>query len=94
MYLRTDKRVFTAMLFAVIDTQYKMLTFSNAGQANPLWKRNSKIQYLKVEGTRFPLGILKDAKYSEVTIQLQAGDMIIFYTDGLPEAMNEKSELF
>jgi len=94
MYLKTDRQVFTAMSFAVIDTQDKTLTFSNAGQAYPALRRNGEIQYLKVEGMHFPLGIQEEVKYGEITIQLQSGDLMIFYTAGVPEAMNEQNELF
>ncbi len=94
MYLKTDRQIFTTMSFAVIDTLSKTLTFSNAGQALPLLKRDGEIQYLKVEGARFPLGIQEKVQYGEATIQLQPGDVVMFYTDGIPEAMNEKNELF
>jgi serine phosphatase RsbU (regulator of sigma subunit) len=94
MYLKTKRQIFTAMSFAVIDTRSKTLNFSNAGQAKPILKRNGDIQYLVVEGMHLPLGIQKDVEYGEVTIQLRSGDVVIFYTDGVPEAMNEKNELF
>ena len=94
MHLKTERQVFTAMSFAAIDTQTRMLTFSNAGQPQPILKRDGKIKYLKVEGMTFPLGIQENVKYGEVRVQLQSGDVLIFYTDGLPEAMNEKNELF
>jgi sigma-B regulation protein RsbU (phosphoserine phosphatase) len=43
---------------------------------------------------RLPLGVKQEVDYGEVTVQLQPGDVMIFYTDGLSEAMNEKNELF
>jgi serine phosphatase RsbU (regulator of sigma subunit) len=94
MYLKTDRQIFTTMSLAVIDTLSQTLTFSNAGQSLPILKRKGEIQYLKVEGARFPLGIQENVQYGEATIQLQHGDVVIFYTDGIPEAMNEKDELF
>jgi serine phosphatase RsbU (regulator of sigma subunit) len=94
MYLKTDKRIFTAMSFAVIDTVSKSLAFSNAGQMQPLLKRNGKIESLKVEGARLPLGMAEDVEYDELTIPLQSDDVIVFYTDGIPEAMNAKNEMF
>lgn len=94
MYLKTDRQIFTTMSFAVIDTQSKTLTFASAGQTQPMLKRNGETQYLKIEGMHFPLGIREEVEYEEVTTQLQPGDMVIFYTDGIPEAMNEKNEMF
>jgi serine phosphatase RsbU (regulator of sigma subunit) len=94
MYLKTDRRMFTAMTFAVIDIRKKILTFSNAGQMQPILKRGGKVQSLKVDGVRFPLGMMEQADYEEVAIRLRPNDMILFYTDGVVEAMNEKKELF
>lgn len=94
MYFKTDRRIFTAMSFAVIDTRAKTLAFSNAGQMQPLLKRNNKIESLKVEGARLPLGMAQDVKYNELTIRLRSGDVVVFYTDGIPEAMNGREEMF
>ena len=94
MYLKTERRMFTAMTFAVIDVRKKMLTFSNAGQMQPMLKRRSVIQSLTVDGVRLPLGMMEDVDYHEVRVPLQPKDVIIFYTDGVPEAMNAKNEMF
>jgi sigma-B regulation protein RsbU (phosphoserine phosphatase) len=94
MYLKMDKRMFTAMSFAVIDTITKRLIFSNAGQMNPILKRNGGLRYLKVKGVRLPLGVQEEVKYGEATESLKSGDTIVFYTDGLTETMNVKNELF
>jgi len=49
---------------------------------------------VETEGDTFPLGILDDAAYQETKIQLTSGDKIVFYTDGIVEAMNEQEEMF
>ncbi len=70
------------------------MIFSNAGQMQPLLKRGEKIQSIKVGGSHLPLGMTEDAEYNEATVQLRKGDLVVFHTDGVPEAMNEKNELF
>ncbi|MGA2624744.1 MAG: PP2C family protein-serine/threonine phosphatase [Bacteroidota bacterium] len=94
IYLKTDKRIFTAMSFAVIDTTTKLLTFSNAGQMDPILKRGEEVQCLKVGGARLPLGVREEVEYAEMSIQLRGGDTVIFYTDGISEAMNRNKEMF
>ena len=94
MYLKTEKRMFTAMMFAVIDIRKKKMTFSNAGQMQPMLKRRGILQMLAVDGVRFPLGMMEDADYHEIAIPLRPKDVIVFYTDGIPEAMNAKNEMF
>jgi sigma-B regulation protein RsbU (phosphoserine phosphatase) len=46
------------------------------------------------EGDTFPLGILEDVNYEETRLQLQPGDKVVFYTDGIVEAMNEQEEIY
>lgn len=94
LYVKTDKRIFTAMTFALVDSNTKTLTFSNAGQMLPLLKRKGQVQSLQVKGPRLPLGIVEDVAYEETRIQLESGDGVILYTDGIPEAMNEQQELY
>jgi sigma-B regulation protein RsbU (phosphoserine phosphatase) len=94
MYLKTDKNVFTALSFAVINLKQRELTFSNAGQMTPLLKRGGMIRSIKVEGPRFPLGIKEEVEYNETTEQLQNGDVLILFTDGIIEAKNNKEELW
>jgi serine phosphatase RsbU (regulator of sigma subunit) len=94
MYLKTDRRVFTALSFAVIDTKTRELIFSNAGQMTPLLRRGDTLQSITVEGPRLPLGIQEVVDYNEVTMQLQSGDILVLFTDGIVEAKNIKEELW
>ena len=94
LYLKTERRIFTAMSFAVIDLQKKSMTFSNAGQMQPLLKRIGKTSSLQVRGAHLPLGMAEDVEYGETTVRLKKGDMLVFYTDGVPEAMNNSNEMF
>ena len=41
----------------------------------------------------FPLGIITNAESTQCTVQLAYGSRLTFYSDGLPEAQNEKGEL-
>lgn len=94
LYLKTDKRMFTSMSFGVIDLKARTLTLSNAGQLQPILRRKDALEYIKVEGNRLPLGVLEEINYGEITKQLMPGDLLIFMTDGIPEAMNRERELF
>jgi serine phosphatase RsbU (regulator of sigma subunit) len=94
MYLKTDKNVFTALSFAIIDLTKKELTLSNAGQMPPLLRRGDMLQSIKVDGPRLPLGVKEAVEYNEVSRQLQSGDVLILYTDGIIEAKNVKEELW
>jgi serine phosphatase RsbU (regulator of sigma subunit) len=90
------KGMFVALVYAVLDPQQKMLTLSNAGQTQPIISRKdqSAPAYIDTEGDRFPLGIVKRCKYLETHVSLKPGDTLVFYTDGVVEAMNAKEELY
>ena len=45
-------------------------------------------------GDTFPLGILEEADYEETQFQMESGDKVIFYTDGIVEAMNKHQEIY
>ncbi|MFH0991491.1 MAG: SpoIIE family protein phosphatase [bacterium] len=94
LYLKTDRRMFTAMSFGVIDIHENTLSYSNAGQISPLLRRGSEIQSIKVEGPRLPLGVQEIVEYGETTVKLVSGDVIVFLTDGIVEAKNEKREFW
>jgi sigma-B regulation protein RsbU (phosphoserine phosphatase) len=45
-------------------------------------------------GDTFPPGILDSADYQGTRVQLSPGDKIVFFTDGIVEAMNKKEEMY
>jgi serine phosphatase RsbU (regulator of sigma subunit) len=97
---RTKKDIksgmFVALLYAVIDARDQILSLSSAGQTQPIYlsAETGEAKLVETEGDTFPLGILDDAEYEETRIQLAPGDKVVFYTDGIVEAMNEQEELY
>jgi len=88
--------MFVALLYAVVDPATKTVRMCSAGQTQPvhLIKRTGQAVLVQTEGDTFPLGILEDVNYEDTVLPLEAGDKVIFYTDGIVEAMNEAEELF
>lgn len=88
--------MFVALLYAVYDSRDKTLSLCSAGQTQPVHisSRTGAARLVETEGDTFPLGIVADADYRETRVSLESGDKIVFYTDGLVEAMNEQGELF
>jgi len=84
--------VFTALNLAILNPQTKQIQYTNAGQPYPIIKHNGKVERVELGG--LPLGLLADATYDEETISLNPGDYVVFYTDGLNEAMNESEEIY
>ncbi|MCP4622482.1 MAG: SpoIIE family protein phosphatase [bacterium] len=88
--------MFVALLYAVVDAKEQNLTMCSAGQTQPIYlsSKAAEANLLDTEGDTFPLGILDDVNYEETRCQLTPGDKVIFYTDGIVEAMNEQEEIF
>ncbi len=88
---RLDAR-FIAMHFAVYDAALRELTIANAGGTLPLLIRNGGVSEINVTG--MPLGLLPDAEFEEVRLALRPGDIVVFASDGVHEAMNKEQEEF
>jgi sigma-B regulation protein RsbU (phosphoserine phosphatase) len=88
-----DERFVTAF-YGVLDRRTRVLTYANAGHPYPFRyaKRTETVQPLTAQG--FLLGIMADEVYRERSIELEPGDRLCFYTDGILEARNEIGELY
>ncbi|HLW64840.1 MAG TPA: PP2C family protein-serine/threonine phosphatase [Gemmataceae bacterium] len=86
---------FVTAFYGVYDPKERTITYSSAGHNPPRLKRCQDGSMHSLDGAGgLPLGILADGSYEQTTRQLQPGDQIIFYTDGIVEARNHKGELF
>ncbi|MGK5090796.1 AAA family ATPase [Deltaproteobacteria bacterium TL4] len=74
-----------------IDLNTKIMTYANAGHNFPLiLKENTKVKKLLSRGNR--LGEDPESTYTEQEIQLEKGDLLFFFTDGLTENRNPQGE--
>jgi sigma-B regulation protein RsbU (phosphoserine phosphatase) len=88
------------MLMAVWDDATQTLTLANAGSVQPLYvTRDTQsltnalaVSTLQLEG--FPLGLFPDVSYEETVLQTKPGDMIVFFSDGIVDALNPQQEMF
>jgi len=89
------KGMFVALLYAVLDPRQRSLTLCNAGQTQPvLCAPGAEPCHIETEGDTFPLGIVPDCDYRESRLELAQGSVVVFYTDGVVEAMNDRHELY
>lgn len=68
----------------------RQLVIANAGGMPPLLCREGQIMKPRVEGV--PLGLIADAEHEEVVLHGQAGDLLLLYSDGLPDQPDERGE--
>lgn len=81
---------FVTMVYAVLDPASRTVIFANAGHLRPLFIDNRGKQFLEVE-RGLPLG-LGCGDYSDTVIELTSGSKLIFYSDGITEAVNGSEE--
>lgn len=82
----TNSGEFITAFYAVLDPRSRSLTYSSAGHNPPRLRRASALESLDAAAS-LPLGILPDQTYTEATVTLSRGDLLLFYTDGITEAM-------
>ena len=88
-----DGRRFTTAVLGEYNPHTRRLTYVNAGHNAPILRRtNGDLLQLDVGG--LPLGIESSVDYQTADLELQPGDALIFFTDGVVEAFNETGEEF
>ncbi len=88
-----DGRRFTTAVLAEYEPATRRLSYVNAGHNAPILRRaNGDMEKLDIGGV--PLGIVSAAAYETSTKDLNAGDALIFFTDGVVEAFDENGAEF
>ena len=88
---RIEGRFMTAC-FATWQKGRQRLRVANAGQSQPLLYKGGRCD--RIELTGFPLGIFEDVTYDEWSVTLEAGDILVFHSDGIAETYNSEGQLF
>ena len=82
---------FVTAFYGVLDATNKTLAYANAGHNPPLMlNRDGTARFIERGG--FPLGMFRDARYYEYYVPIEAGQILVLYTDGVTEAANAEGE--
>ena len=81
---------FVTMVYAVLDSAQRRLTFASAGHLSPLFVDSSGARFLEADAG-LPLGIM-ECEFSEHEIAMAAGSRVFLYSDGVTEATNPSRE--
>jgi len=84
---------FTTAVIAEFEPSSRRLTFLNAGHNSPVVRRADGSAE-RLESSSVPFGISRDAPFSSSSIDLNPGDTLTFFTDGVVEAFNASGEEF
>lgn len=83
---------FATLWYGTIDHQSKRLTYCNAGHEPALLLHGGEVIPLDVGG--MVTGVLAEATYDKSIVDLESGDCVLLYSDGVTDAMSERNERF
>ncbi len=90
---RIRKGSFVTLVYGILDPHRHQFSFANAGHNRP-YLRAADGTVRRLDQGGLALGFLADYTYQETTIGFAPGDLLLLYSDGIPEAMNPAHEQF
>ncbi len=92
LFESTPPEKYATFFYALYDAGLRKLTYTNAGHPPPALFRRSKIERLETGGT--VVGLFSPMKYEQAVVELEPGDLLLAFTDGLTEPENSYGEEF
>jgi phosphoserine phosphatase RsbU/P len=84
---------FVTAVYGVLDRRNHVFSYANAGHNPPFrMKKDGTVESLDVGGLL--LGAFPNVAYQETSLQLEPGDTLVFYTDGVTEALDDAEREF
>jgi len=86
--------MFVTLFYAVLDVSERTLTYVSAGHNPPVIFKAKTRTVMRLDAKGIALGAIEDIELEERKIILDGGDIVVFYTDGVTEAINKSMEQF
>ncbi|MBP5260892.1 MAG: SpoIIE family protein phosphatase [Clostridiales bacterium] len=87
-----DADMFVTVWIGIVDLETGHVVCSNAGHEYPVIKRKDGDYELYKQKHNIALAVMRDTKFREYELDLEPGDSLFVYTDGIPEAINQFQE--
>jgi serine phosphatase RsbU (regulator of sigma subunit) len=88
----TDPRHYMTLCLLAYDPERRRGALTNAGQLAPYRISGERIEALSLPA--FPLGLFPDRTFPTREVEFAAGDLVVFYSDGIIETFNDADEPF
>jgi sigma-B regulation protein RsbU (phosphoserine phosphatase) len=89
-----DLESFVTVCYARFDLEHHTVDFVDCGHTTTIHFRAGSGECALLQGENLPLGVSEREIYEQVRVPLAAGDVLLFYSDGLTETRNSEGELF
>jgi sigma-B regulation protein RsbU (phosphoserine phosphatase) len=86
--------MFVTLYYLALHPDGRTITCVNAGHNLPIWLHAATAEMTMLPKGSVPLGIGKEYQYPESEVALEPGDLILLYTDGVIDAINDRTESF
>ena len=89
-----EDNMFVTVWLGILTISTGRLVSASAGHEYPVFYRKSSGFSLEKDRHGMAMGAMEGSRYRETSWQMNPGDMLFLYTDGVPEANNSREELF
>jgi sigma-B regulation protein RsbU (phosphoserine phosphatase) len=92
--VQNPRNMFVTLLCMIIEPATGMVTGANAGHPPPVLVRAGAVPRLVLESTGMVSGIMAGTPVGSATMELEPGDTLVLYTDGVTEAFDAERNMF
>jgi serine phosphatase RsbU (regulator of sigma subunit) len=87
--------IFVTAFYGILNQVTGEMVYANAGHNSPyLFSPRHENSVRGLSPTGMPVGVQEEAVWTQATIQIEPGDVLVIYTDGIPDAQNSEGQFF
>jgi len=90
----SESGMFVTLFYSVLNPVSGRIVYSNAGHCPPFLLKSSGDEFMRLNPTGMALGVIEDNEYGTGEVTVSSGDLIVYFTDGITEAVNGDDEEF
>lgn len=91
LYMRTPPAKYATMILGILNRDSGELRYTNGGH-NPALVIRANGEHEELRPTGMPVGLMPSAQYTQASVELGPGDLLVLYTDGITEAANPEDD--
>ncbi len=86
--------MFVTLFYGILSEQSRTMTYVNAGHNPPLIYRTGCDVFEELTNTGIAIGVLEGENFSQKSVKIDPGDILVLYTDGITESFSSQNEMF
>jgi serine phosphatase RsbU (regulator of sigma subunit) len=90
----THGGLFITLFYAILDPQNGDFSYCSAGHYPVYLVRSFEGSIEELARTGIPLGVMEETSWNCVSIHIEPGDLLVLYTDGITDALNDRDEFY